>query len=232
METRSTLVLLPGMEGSGVIFGPLMATAPVGVEVVTITYPAGAKNSYEDLLPLVRALLPRGRPFHLLGWSFSGPLALLAAAENPPGLRGVVLASSFVRRPSWVPRGMHRLARPWLFKLYPAAAQAKALLGRRSSPELRRLLREAHALAGAEALACRVRAAMTVDATAELRACPVPVLYLRGTADEVVRARCADEIRAVVPSVEIVELAGPHLTLVTNPAAAWAALTAFMARTA
>ncbi len=207
-----------------------MAAAPVGVEVVTITYPSGAKNSYEDLLPLVRALLPRGRPFYLLGWSFSGPLALRAAAENPAGLRGVILASSFVRRPSWVPAAMHRLARPWLFKLYPAAAQAKALLGRRASPELRRLLGEAHAIAGAEALACRVRAAMTVDATAELGACPVPLLYLRATADEVVRARCADDVRAVVPSVEIVELAGPHLALVTNPAASWAALTAFMER--
>ena len=72
---------------------------------------------------------------------------------------------------------------------------------------------------------------MTVDATAEARVCPVSILYLRAAADKVVRARCADEIRAVVPSMEIVELAGPHLALVTDPAASWAALTAFMART-
>ena len=231
MEARATLVLLSGMEGSGAIFRPLVEAAPAGVEILTLGYPPGAANRYADLLPVVRELLPRGRPFHLLGWSFSGPLALLAAAENPPGLRGVVMASSFVRQPSWVPRGMHRLARPWLFKLFPEAAQMKALLGG-ASPELRRLIREAHELAGPEALACRVRAAMTVDARPVLRACPVPILYLRAAADEVVRARCADEIRDLVPSVEIVDLAGPHLALVTNPPASWAALTPFMARTA
>jgi pimeloyl-ACP methyl ester carboxylesterase len=231
VAARATLVLLPGMEGSGAIYGPLVEAAPPGIETLSVSYPAGAANGYDDLMPLCRAALPRGRPFHLLGWSFSGPLALRIAAERPPGLRGVVLASSFVRRPSWVPAAMHRLARPWLFKLYPPAAQLKALLGRQDTPELRRLLREAHALAGAEALAGRVRAAMTVDAREALRACVVPILYLRATRDEVVRARCADEVRALAPATEIVELPGSHLTLIAAPAAAWAALLPFLERT-
>jgi pimeloyl-ACP methyl ester carboxylesterase len=219
------------MEGSGIVYRPLIAAAPPDVDALTLTYPSGPAQSYDALLPVVRASLPRDRPYHLLGWSFSGPLALRAAAEKPPGLRGVVLAASFVCRPSWVPTAMHRLARPWLFRFYPAAAQTKAMLGRHAPPDLRRLLAEAHALAGPAAIAARVRVAMTVDATAELCACPVPILYLRARRDGVVRARCADEIRALVPSVEIGELAGPHLALLTNPAAAWAALSAFMDRT-
>jgi pimeloyl-ACP methyl ester carboxylesterase len=227
----STLVLLPGMEGNGIVFRPLAASAPAGVEVVTIAYPPGATNGYDDLLPLVRAILPRDRPFHLLGWSFSGPLALMAAAERPSLLRGVILASSFVARPSWFPRWTRHLARPWVFRLYPAAAQAKALLGRYATPELRALLAEAHATAGAEALACRVRAALTVDASAELATCPVPILYLRASRDEVIRARCADEIRRALPTVEIAEIAGPHLALVTNPSASWVAIRTFMERT-
>jgi pimeloyl-ACP methyl ester carboxylesterase len=231
MQARRTLVLLPGMEGSGIVFQPLVATAPADVEIVTVTYPSGEAQGYDRLLPLVRALLPRDRPFHLLGWSFGGPLALLAASENPPGLRGVILASTFVRRPSWVPTALRALARPWLFRLYPAAEQMKTLLGRQATPELRRLLGEAHALAGPAAIAARVRAAMSVDATAVLLACPAPILYLRAGSDRVIRARCADEIRALVPSVEIVEIAGPHLALLTNPAASWAALSAFMVRT-
>src|SRR5689334_12411833 len=98
MRTR-TLVLLPGMDGSDRLFGPLQATTPPGVETVAVGYPPGARNGYDDLLPLVRAQLPTERPFFLLGWSFSGPLALLAAAERPPYLRGVILAASFVRTP-------------------------------------------------------------------------------------------------------------------------------------
>ena len=49
--------------------------------------------------------------------------------------------------------------------------------------------------------------------------------------DGVIPASRADEIKRVLPSVEIVDISGPHLALVTNPDAAWNALTAFMDRT-
>jgi pimeloyl-ACP methyl ester carboxylesterase len=224
-----TLVLLPGMDGSETMFRPLVETAPPDVQVRTIGYPAGAANGYDELLPGVLANLPQDRPFFLLGWSFSGPLALMVAARCPPLLRGVILAASFVRRPApYVPRWAHHLARPFLFRFYPAMSQLKALLGGYGTAEMRKLLWEAHARAGAPALACRVRAALTVDASEALAGCPVPVLYLRADKDEVISASRAEEIRRLRPSVEIVDIAGPHLALATNPSAAWSALARFM----
>ena len=82
----------------------------------------------------------------------------------------------------------------------------------------------------AEALACRARATLSIDATDALAACPVPVLYLRARKDGVIPASRALEIQKARPSVEIVDIDGPHLALVTNPAAAWAALREFMDR--
>jgi hypothetical protein len=73
-------------------------------------------------------------------------------------------------------------------------AQVKALLGGFSTPELRALLVEAHSNVCAEGMACRARAALSVDATDALMACPVPVLYLR---------------------------ANTHIALVTNPQVSW-----------
>jgi pimeloyl-ACP methyl ester carboxylesterase len=227
----STLVLLPGMDGSDKLFGPLRASAPAGVDTIAVGYPPGRQNDYADLLPLVRAQLPADRPFFLLGWSFSGPLAVLTAAARPPGLRGVILAASFVKTPvPYVPRWAHRLVTPALFRFYPAASRAKALLGGYGTREVRRLLAEAHAIAGVEALACRARATLSIDATDALAACPVPVLYLRARKDGVIRGSHADEIRRLRPSVEIADIDGPHLALVTNPGAAWDALTRFMDR--
>jgi len=84
-----TLLLLPGLDGTEVLFGPLVRSAPQGIEVSAVTYPRGPANRYEDLLPRVRKSLPQDRPFYLLGWSFSGPLALMAA-ERPPLLSGVI----------------------------------------------------------------------------------------------------------------------------------------------
>jgi len=226
-----TLVLLPGMDGGDKLFGPLQSTAPADVETGAVGYPPGPHNGYDDLLPLVRAQLPTDRPFFLLGWSFSGPMALLAAAERPPGLRGVILAASFVKAPvPWLPRWAHRLATPALFRFYPAASRAKALLGGYGTREVRRLLAEAHAFAGTEALACRARATLSIDATEALGSCPVPVLYLRARKDGVIPASRADEIRRARPSVEVVDIDGPHLALVTNPTDAWAALSEFMNR--
>jgi len=152
---------------------------------------------------------------------------------GPPQLRGVILAASFVTRPvPHLPRWVSRLVTPKLFRFYPAAARGKVLLGRYGTPEMRPLLARAHAAAGAEALACRARATLSIDATAALAACPVPVLYLRATRDGVIAASRAEEIRRARPSVEIVDIEGPHLALVTNPTAAWQALGAFMDRTA
>src|SRR5262245_38003131 len=144
MPTR-TLVLLPGMDGGDKLFGPLRAAAPPDVETMPVGYPPGGRNGYDDLLPAVRASLPVDRAFFLLGWSFSGPLALLAAAERPPGLRGVILAASFVKAPvPWLPRWAHGLANPTVFRFYPAASRAKALVGGYGTAEVRQLLRDAH----------------------------------------------------------------------------------------
>ena len=228
---KRTLVCLPGMDGSALMFRPLVEAAPPDVDVVTIGYPPGPANSYQQLLPQVQAALPDARPYYLLGWSFSGPMALLVAATRPPLLRGVVLASSFATAPvRYLPRWIRHLARPWLFRMYPATSQLKALMGGYATSELRALLADAHRKAGAEALACRAREAMAVDVTDALAGCTVPVLYLRASADEVVSRRCADHVRRTLPSADIVDLRGPHLALVTDPAASWAALGRFMDR--
>ena len=226
-----TLIALPGMDGGAHLFGPLRDAAPADVDVVAIGYPPGSANGYDDLLPSVRARLPTDRPFYLLGWSFSGPLALMLAAERPPQLRGVVLAASFARDPvPRLPRWARRFATPAVFRFYPAASRLKALLGGYGTPQVRAMLRRAHAEAGNVALATRARATLFVDATPALAACPVPVLYLRASKDEVIGASCSEEIRRLLPSAEIAEIPGPHLALITNPGAAWTALSAFMNR--
>ena len=56
------------------------------------------------------------------------------------------------------------------------------------------------------------------------------MLYLRARKDGVIPASRADEIARVLPALEIADIDGPHLALVTNPTAAWPALIGFMDR--
>jgi pimeloyl-[acyl-carrier protein] methyl ester esterase len=223
-----TLILLPGMEGSDLLFQPLRESAPPDVRTVTVSYPPGEKNTYDDLLPAVLAALPTDGPFYVLGWSFSGPMALMVAARRPPGLRGIVLASSFVRHPVPLPAWMRHIARAALFRLYPGTYQVKALLSGADVRGLRHLVAEAHRMAGPAALACRARAAMAVDARELLRTCRVPVLYIRATADHLIAGHHGDEAQAILPHLRIADIPGPHMALVIHPGLSWAALSRFM----
>jgi pimeloyl-ACP methyl ester carboxylesterase len=227
------LVLLPGLDGTGVLMRPLVAALPPSPAPVVVTYPGDEVLGYDALLARVLGDLPRGRPFVLVGESYGGPLALRAAATKPPGLVGLVLCASFVRSPHpFIPAWARHAVRPWMLRLFPQMSRAKMLLGGYSTPELRALSAEALARVRPEVLAARVRDVLAVDVAAELASCPVPVLYLRGTRDGVVPGRNARAIRRIRPSVEIMDLPAPHLVLQTQAAASAAAISRFAERCA
>lgn len=72
---------MPGLDGSGVLFRPLLKRLPPEVVPQVITYPATTPLGYAELLPHVMAALPESGAFVVLGESFSGPLALMVAAQ-------------------------------------------------------------------------------------------------------------------------------------------------------
>ena len=221
------LVLLPGMDGTGRLFGPLLAALPPGIDGEPVAYPRDEPLGYEGLLPVVEAAAVRGGDFVVVGESFSGPLAIMLAARRPPGLRGVVLCASFIRFPLPVPPRFRGAVRAWMFRLQPLGLVSLVLLGRRAWGGLGAMLRDAVRSVSPEVLAARALAVAGVDVTAELRACPVPVLSLRAAGDLVVRRGCAEAIRAARPATEEVVLPGPHLVLQASPREAAAALAAF-----
>src|SRR5262245_1108349 len=167
------------MDGTGRLFAPLLRMLPPTLTAQVVSYPPHEPLSYAGLLPLVEAAASQGGEFVVVGESFSGPLALMLAARRPSGLRGVVLCASFVRFPLPVPEWWLGVMQPWVFRFRPHRLISWVLLGRDRRGELGGLLGEAVRAMTGEVIAARARAVMTVDVTAELRACPVPVLYLR-----------------------------------------------------
>jgi pimeloyl-ACP methyl ester carboxylesterase len=64
-----------------------------------VSYPGSRQHGYADLLEVVREKVAAVSKCNVLGWSFSGPLALMLAAAEPEKMRGVILSASFVRAP-------------------------------------------------------------------------------------------------------------------------------------
>jgi hypothetical protein len=66
-------------------------------------------------------------------------------------------------------------------------------------------------------MAKRVRATLAVDGRAELKRCPVPILYLKAEDDKIVRTGCLVEMLEVRSDMKVVAFKGPHLLLQREP---------------
>ena len=224
------LILLPGLDGTGVLFEPLLQVLPQAVTPVVQSYPGDVPLSYVDLLPIVRAALPLFEPFILLGESFSGPLALRIAADNPPGLRGVILCASFVRNPvRFFPQACRPLIRPFIFSSWPPWFRCRALFVGYSSHAMFELVERAHRIVTAEVMAARAREIVAVDAVKALSACGVPLLYIAGARDRLVPEHNRRRITQIKPSVKVVVLPASHMVLQDVPEAAAKVIAEFAA---
>jgi pimeloyl-ACP methyl ester carboxylesterase len=210
-----TLVLLPGMDGTGELFQPLLEALGPSQVTAVVAYPATEKLTYPELESLVRAQLPQG-PFVLLGESFSGPIAISIAASNPQGLRGVVLSCSFASSPRpLAARAASLLSLP--LPLPPVAALAMALLGRFSSHRLRALLKHALKDVDPGVLRHRLAEALGVNVGPKLAHVKVPLLYLQASSDWLVPASAWAEVASALPEARVKVVSGPHLLLQSSP---------------
>ena len=221
-----TLVLLPGMDGTGELFAPLtdiLRQIPTQV----VRYP-DVPLDYREHEEFVRAQLPRTGAFVVLGESFSGPIAVSLAAAPPGGMRGYVLCASFIR----CPRTLLRVLRPLIGlisvnRVHPLLAQY-LLMGGGGSPTLV----EAHqaALRGVSnaALAARLHAISRIDVSDRLARVRLPGLFLRATHDCLIPKAAARQFSQIATNARVVDIAGAHMLVQTNPTAAAQALRVFL----
>jgi pimeloyl-[acyl-carrier protein] methyl ester esterase len=222
-----TLVLLPGLDGSGELFVPFVEALGPEVPVVVVRYPGDRALGYADLAAIAQAAVPAGAHV-ILGESFSGPIVAMLAASAPPGLKGIVLCCSFVRSPRPL-LGHLRFLLPVLpMRWMPLGLLGRVLMGRWWSAPLQARLAGVMASLAPRALRARLRAVLTVDAAGALAARRVPLLHLQASEDFVVPRRAAHVVRSVRPDMRLAEIDGPHFLLQAAPAAAAAALKAFM----
>jgi pimeloyl-ACP methyl ester carboxylesterase len=224
------LLLLPGLDGTGQLFRWLIERLPPSLQPTVVSYPADI-SSYSRLLPIVQSALPVGEQFVIVGESYSGPLAVLAAAERPRGLAGVILVATFARSPwpRWFSAFGQFVGAP-LLRWVPRALVARALLG--SGPESISLVqcwRESISALSPAVLARRLREVLSVDVTEALGRVEVPLLYLAARRDVLVSASAVRLIQRYARNIRVVTLDAPHLLLQVAPAEAARQISEFAA---
>jgi pimeloyl-ACP methyl ester carboxylesterase len=238
-----TLVLLPGLDGTGILFRQFAKVLEASFDTQIVAYPADRPLGYAELEALVREAVPRDRPFVVLGESFSGPIAIrlgagrppagqvvarLPTAVPPPGMVGLILCVTFAKNPypslSWA----GALARSLPLDALPGWVKGPFLWGP-SSKERDRLESElATAVVGHDVLRHRVASVLAVDETTSLALVRMPTLVLHASDDRVVPRAATEHIMRTAPHAELVEIPGPHMLLQIRAAECAAAVVRFM----
>jgi pimeloyl-ACP methyl ester carboxylesterase len=228
---RHPLVLLPGWDGTGRLFGSFLGVLPAEYEPIVVSYPPDKRLDYEQMFAHIREVMPWNVPYTLVAESVAGPLALRFAEAQPQNLRALVVCASFVSNPlppeNWATRFVHDT----VFQRSPSETVLKKLLNTEDyPPALLAAVQAAMECVRPEVLSHRVRMAFDMDARPALRACRAPMLYLQAARDKLVSPHCIEEIQAIKPDVKCEVVDAPHLLLQSKPREAWAAIGRFLAR--
>ena len=213
---RLNLLLLPGLDGTGLLFRPLLAVLSPKITTTIVAYPPSEPLGLQALGALVARQLPAEGAV-VLAESFSGLVALTLLGSAPARVRGVIFVGAFAEPP-----------RPFLLRLAPLISRSVVLarsvpafllrqycLGKEATASDLGMLREAISRVSPEVLAQRLR---LVAARHSFGKVPIemPFCYVRASEDRLVPASCANWFQQRLPKCQIVEADGPHFILQTK----------------
>jgi pimeloyl-[acyl-carrier protein] methyl ester esterase len=208
---RSPLWLLPGMDATGLLWGPLVDAIGPREDVRAFSYPEGVVR-YDEVLELVGAPPPGAT---LIAESFSGPAAIRLAHAHPDRVRALVLVSSFARG-SRAPLLFGRVLEAAMALRPPTLAVRALMVGLDAPDVIVELVRAALLRVPPATMLERVRETARTDVRSELAALRCPVIWLQASHDRLVPARATREARVARPGLDVRMIEGPHLLAQTR----------------
>lgn len=212
-------VLLPGIDGTGKMFGPLIEQLPDCVEPQVISYPTQEELSYQQLTDYVFARLPQGRAYIIIAESFAGPLALMLTERTTENLKAVILCATFLSNPRpWLARLAPVLLNEWLVSQPPRKWMARLVItGSSASDEMLERVLMIHKEVSPRVLLRRLREVINVNVRQQFKQCRIPVLHFFARHDHTVLNYSTREIQSMRPDIKSIEIDGPHFLLQTRP---------------
>lgn len=201
------LLLLPGMDGTGELFGRFAAEVSSWSTPTVVRYPNEPRSPGElaDQIELTE-------PVTVLAESFSGAVGIRLAAKHPALVTKLILVGSFVTPP----RGssaMRMLGSLPFHVSPPRWVLRRWLIGADASDELVSQLASTLRQVAPAVLAHRLASISRIDERASLQSLTVPIITLTARQDRLVSTR----LRSHLTAAKHLELDGPHLLLQARP---------------
>lgn len=228
--TEWELVLLPGLDGTGRLFAPLLQILPASLSVRVVDYPLQEPLTYPELVDYVRERIPRDRAVVVCAESFSGPIAIDLCSAEGVNVKGIIMCATFAHSPRPILLGVAKLLPlSVLFRLpIPKVLVRFFLLGKEADGSLIRLFLESVSMVRTGILVSRFREVAAMDVRSKLRAVKVPCCYIRAKSDKLVPSRCLTPFQESISNLVVKEVEGPHFILQANPRACSQVILDFM----
>ncbi len=212
------IVLLPGLDGTGILFKPFIEALPSETDVSVISYPPNSKLSYEELIEMVINQLPEEK-FTLVGESFSGHIAYQVALRKPKNIRSLIFVATFLENPrpfllgisSWLPRNLLLSIR------IPNYVVKTFLLGLAANKKMIGLLKQSIEQVSPNVLSYRLQEIAKLRNNHE--SCEIKATYIQATDDKLVPKRCLESFKNVFNNISVFQIEGSHFILQSNPLA-------------
>jgi pimeloyl-ACP methyl ester carboxylesterase len=217
MTQRRTLVLMPGFDGTGKLFDPIIPLLEPHFDLKVITYPD--LDSFNDYIDCAYRQLPQIPGYSLLAESFSGPVALALMSQLPDQIGPSVLCSTFCRSPLHTMTQMLNQIPDQMFSLGALASfcfDVDELIDMDFTDTQPIPVNVTSQLDGT-VLKHRISVLSRIDVSAMLPDIQTSILYLQGTHDKIVTQSHAQMVAQLLPNVHRVNLDGPHMLLQTHP---------------
>lgn len=229
---RLKIVLLPGMDGTGKMFAPILLKL-AGHETTVIPLPESGAQDYAALDSYVQSRLP-DEDFVLMAESFSGPIALEIAVREPKQLKGVVLVATFLSSPSRFLLGVSNIMPLGLLVKLPfiRAAYKALLFGRGAAPEMIDQFSDLMRNVNPEVIRERLKSVRGLNDGEACEDIGIPCVYLQASDDRLVESSKAGEFADIFIDFQIEQVRGPHFLLQANPQGCWTVIEKFLSRLA
>jgi len=209
------LILLPGMDGTGLLFQPFLDVFPKDISTHIIDYPCDKVLTYKELTYYVHKKLPINEEYILLAESFSGPIAYELSKIKHHNLKAIIFVASFIQPPNKFLIVAKLIPFYFLIPNNIPLFILKYLLGELANSHLISLVNQSLSKVNRKVLESRIKEMARLSQPSEL--IKVKCIYLQPNNDQLVSKINSTTIEKLAINFTNHKIEGSHFILQVNP---------------
>ncbi len=215
---ENKLMLLPGLDGTGKLFEPLLSEIQNERTIEVISYPDDKELTYSELLSYVDKIIQNENSIYIIAESFSGSIALKLLKKHKNIIKGIILIASFITPPSkYLLKISNFLPVKSILKInIPNFLIRHYCLGYETTNKQINQFKKNIKLVNSNVLAFRLKELLKLKKKEHTTSYNCKIIYIQASNDKLVSSHCLKELSSIF-KIEIAVIKGSHFLLQTKP---------------